>query len=90
MVSEQARDPARTAHCLDLPKYSESRRSRSGIPFLVNEFGRNATLQLEQEGRVLYEKKFSWLRANVALSLGSEWVQKVDFGKEPVKLVIRT
>ena len=61
-----------------------------GFRFWSNEFGRNATLQLEQEGRVLYEKKFSWLRANVALSLGSEWVQKVDFGKEPVKLVIRT
>ena len=61
-----------------------------GFRYWANEFRRNATLQLKQGGRVLYEKKISWLRANVALGLGSEWVEKVDFGKEPVKLVIQT
>ena len=61
-----------------------------GFRYWSNEFRRNATLQLKQGGRVLYEKKIGWLRANVALGLGSEWVEKVDFGKEPVKLVIQT
>jgi len=47
-------------------------------------------LQLKQGARVLYEKKIGWLKANVALSLDSDWVEKVDFGKEPVKLVMQT
>ncbi len=66
-----------------------------GVPvqrfrYWSNEFRRDATLQLRQGPHVLYEKKISWLRANIALSLGSDWVEKVDFGKEPVKLVIQT
>ncbi len=60
------------------------------IPFLVKEFRKNGTLQLKQGARVLYEKKIGWLKANVALNLGSDWVEKVDFGKEPVKLVMLT
>jgi hypothetical protein len=61
-----------------------------GFRYWSNEFRRNATLQLRQGAQVLYEQKISRLRANVALSLGSEWVEKVDFGKEPVKLVMQT
>jgi thioredoxin reductase len=66
-----------------------------GVParsfrYWSNEFRRNATLQLKQGAHVLYEKKISWLKANVALNLGSDWVEKVNFGKEPVKLVIQT
>ena len=61
-----------------------------GFRYWSNEFRRNATLQVRQGSRVLCEKKISWLRANVALSLSSDWVEKVDFGKEPVKLVMQT
>jgi glycerol-3-phosphate dehydrogenase len=61
-----------------------------GFRFWSTEFRRNGTLQLKQGARVLYEKKIGWLKANVALSLGSDWVEKADFGKEPVKLVMQT
>jgi hypothetical protein len=60
-----------------------------GFRFWSNEFRKNATLQLKQGARVLYEKRIGSLKANVALSLSSDWVEKVDFGKEPVKLVIQ-
>ena len=61
-----------------------------GFRFWSNEFRKNATLQLRQGPRVLYEEKIRWLKANVALSLESRWVEKVDFAKEPIKLVIQT
>jgi pyruvate/2-oxoglutarate dehydrogenase complex dihydrolipoamide dehydrogenase (E3) component len=57
--------------------------------FWSKEFRENGTLQLNQGERVLYEKKFRRLRANVALSLSSEWVAKVDLRGEPIKLVIQ-
>jgi glycerol-3-phosphate dehydrogenase len=60
-----------------------------GFRFWSKEFRKNATLQLKQGERVLYERKFGWLKANVALSLSGEWVEKVDYAKEPVKLVIQ-
>jgi glycerol-3-phosphate dehydrogenase len=61
-----------------------------GFRFWSSEFRENAGLQLRQGPRVLYEKKIDWLKANVALSLEGHWVEKVDFAKEPVKLVIQT
>jgi hypothetical protein len=61
-----------------------------GFRFWSNEFRKNASLQLTQGPRVLYERKIGWLKANVALSLDSAWVEKVDFSKEPVKLVMQT
>jgi glycerol-3-phosphate dehydrogenase len=60
-----------------------------GFRFWSKEFRKNATLQLKQGERVLYEKRIAWLKANVALSLRSDWVEKVDFEKEPVQLVIQ-
>ncbi|MEP7134276.1 MAG: FAD-dependent oxidoreductase [Chloroflexota bacterium] len=60
-----------------------------GFRFWSKEFRQDATLQLKQGGRVLYEKKIGWLKANVALSLSGEWIEKVDYAKEPVKLVIQ-
>ena len=60
-----------------------------GFRFWSKEFRKNATLQLKQGERVLYEKKIGWLKANVALNLASDWIGKVDFEKEPVKLVIQ-
>jgi glycerol-3-phosphate dehydrogenase len=57
--------------------------------FRSNEFRQNATLQLVQGGRVLYERQVTWLNANTSLNLGSEWVEKVDYAGEPVKLVIQ-
>ena len=60
-----------------------------GFRFWSKEFRQNATLQLKQGGRVLYEKRVGWLRANVALGLSGEWVEKVDYAGEPVQLVIQ-
>lgn len=60
-----------------------------GFRFWSKEFRKNITLQLKQGERVLYEKRIAWLKANVALSLRGEWVEKVDFEKEPIKLVIQ-
>ena len=57
--------------------------------FWSDEFRQPATLQLKQGPRVLYEKRLGRLKANVALSLTSDWVEKVDFDSEPVKLVIQ-
>jgi L-2-hydroxyglutarate oxidase LhgO len=56
--------------------------------FRSNAFGQNVNLQLTQAGHVLYEKRFRHLIANTSLSLSGEWVGKVDFTGEPVKLVI--
>jgi len=57
--------------------------------FWSKEFRKNSTLQLKQGERVLYEKKVGWLKANVALNLSSEWIKKVDYASQPVKLVIQ-
>jgi len=66
--------------------------SVNGFRFWSKEFRKNAMLQLKQGERVLYEKKLRWLKANVALSLSSDWVEKVDYAyaDEPVKLVIQS
>jgi hypothetical protein len=60
-----------------------------GFRFWSKEFRKNSTLQLKQGERVLYEKKLGWLKANVALNLSSEWIEKVDYTSQPVKLVIQ-
>jgi thioredoxin reductase len=60
-----------------------------GFRFWSKEFRQNVTLQLKQGGRVLYEKRIRWLKANVALNLSSEWAGKVDYAGEAVKLVIQ-
>lgn len=60
-----------------------------GFRFWSKEFRKNVTLQLKQGGRVLYEKRVGWLKANVALNLAGGWVEKVDYEEEPVKLVIQ-
>jgi hypothetical protein len=60
-----------------------------GFRFWSREFRGNATLQLRQGERVLYEKRIGRLKANVALSLESGWAGGVDFAGGPVKLVIQ-
>ncbi len=57
--------------------------------FRSDEFRQNMNLQLTQAGRVLYQKRFSRLNANDSLNLSGEWVEKVDFAGEPVKLVVQ-
>ena len=47
-------------------------------------------LQLMQGGRVLYQKRLSRLIANTSLSLSGEWMEKVDFTGESIKLVIQS
>jgi hypothetical protein len=61
-----------------------------GFRFWSREFRRDVTLQLKQGARVLFEKRFARLKANVALSLSSAWVEKVDFAGEPIKLVVES
>jgi hypothetical protein len=56
--------------------------------FQSGEFRQGVSLQLTQDGRVLYQKLLSHLNANVPLNLDSDWVDKVDFTGEPVKLVV--
>jgi hypothetical protein len=60
-----------------------------GFRFWAEEFRKDCTLQLRQGERVLYEKRLRWLKAKVALSLESSWVEKVDWVGEAVKLVIQ-
>ena len=57
--------------------------------FRSNEFHQNVNLQVMQGGRVLYQKRLRRLIANTSLDLSSEWMEKVDFTGEPVKLVIQ-
>jgi hypothetical protein len=52
------------------------------------EFREDVNLQLTQGGHVLYQKRVSRLNANTSLNLSGEWLEKVDFTGEPVKLVI--
>jgi thioredoxin reductase len=56
--------------------------------FRSREFQQKITLQLIQGGRVMYQKPLRHLKANASLSLDGEWVEKVDFSGEPVKLVV--
>jgi thioredoxin reductase len=60
-----------------------------GFRFRSSEFRQNVTLQLLQGGRALYQKRLSRLNANTSLNLSGEWVEKVDYAGEPVKLVIQ-
>ena len=60
-----------------------------GFRFRSHEFRQNVTLQLTQGGRVLYQKRWSRLNANTSLILSTEWVEKVDYAGEPVKLVLQ-
>jgi L-2-hydroxyglutarate oxidase LhgO len=57
--------------------------------FRSSEFRQKAVLQLTQSGRVLYQKRLSRLNANASQNLDGEWVEKVDFTGEPVKLVLQ-
>ncbi|HSJ89821.1 MAG TPA: FAD-dependent oxidoreductase, partial [Anaerolineales bacterium] len=57
--------------------------------FRSEEFRQNANLQLTQAGRILYRKYYRRLQANTSLNLSGEWVTKVDFAGEPVKLVVQ-
>jgi thioredoxin reductase len=66
--------------------------SDSGVEqffFRSNEFREHAHLQIKQGGHVLYQKQFSHLKANTSLNLSSNWIRKVDFAAEPIKLVLQ-
>ncbi len=60
-----------------------------GFRFWSREFRQDATLQLKQGGRVLFEKRVKWLKANVASSLEGGWVDEVNYAGEAIKLVIQ-
>jgi L-2-hydroxyglutarate oxidase LhgO len=61
----------------------------NGFRFRSREFRQKALLQLTQGGRVLYQKSLGHLKANASLNLEGDWVEKVDFTGEPVKLVVQ-
>ena len=54
--------------------------------FRSHEFRDNAILQLRQDGRVLYQKRFHRLIANVSLNLNGDWIRQVEFSGGPVIL----
>lgn len=60
-----------------------------GFRFWSREFREDVTLQLKQGERVLFERRIRRLKANVALRLAGDWVEKVDYAGGPVKLVIQ-
>lgn len=67
--------------------------SNSGVEqfrFRSNEFREHAHLQLKQGGHVLHQRQFSHLKANTSLNLTGNWVEKVDFAGEHIKLVIQS
>ena len=51
-------------------------------------FGAMCTCKSCREAALLYQKQLSRLIANTSLNLSGDWVEKVDFAGEPVKLVI--
>jgi hypothetical protein len=61
----------------------------TGFRFRSSESRKNVQLQLKQNERVLYQKRLSRLNANTSLGLSGEWIEKVDFAGEPVKLVVQ-
>ena len=63
---------------------------KRAVIFRSREFRQHATLQLFQGGRVLDQEQVRRLAANTSLTLSGEWVEKVDYSAEPVKLVIQT
>jgi thioredoxin reductase len=66
--------------------------SGSGVErfrFRADTFCEKALLQVKQSDRILYQKQFRRLNANTSLNLSSDWIEKVDFTGEPVKLVVQ-
>jgi hypothetical protein len=56
--------------------------------FRSHQFCRNGSLQASQGERVLSQKRFRRLNANVSLTLDGDWVGQVDFAGEPVRLIV--
>jgi thioredoxin reductase len=56
--------------------------------FRSYQFRRNGSLQVIQGERVLYQKRFARLNANVSLTLDGGWVRQVDFAGEQVRLIV--
>jgi thioredoxin reductase len=56
--------------------------------FRSRQFCCNGSLQVKQGGRVLYQRRFPRLNANVSLTLDGAWVGQVDFAGEPVRLSV--
>jgi hypothetical protein len=66
--------------------------SDSGVErfrFRSDRFCEKALLQVRQSDHILYQKQFRRLNANTSLNLSSDWIEKVDFTGEPVKLVVQ-
>jgi thioredoxin reductase len=51
-------------------------------------FREHIALQVIQGPRVLHQQKFRRLLANTSITLAGEWVKRVDFSGEPVKIEI--
>jgi len=71
------------------PNVITSESGNEHFYFRSNEFREHAHLQVKQGGHVLYQKHFSRLKANTSLGLRSDWVRKVDYAGESVRLVMQ-
>src|SRR5262249_41279185 len=60
----------------------------AGFRFPSQQFCDKGSLLVRQGERVLYQKRFSRLNANVSLTLDGDWVKQIDFAGESVRLIV--
>ncbi len=58
------------------------------ISFRVNEFRKNASIQVYQGERKLYEQSFRQLSPNKSMRLGGDWMTRVDLKGSVVRVVL--
>jgi hypothetical protein len=71
------------------PNIITSESGNEHFYFRSNEFREHTHLQVKQAGHVLYQRRINHLKANTSLNLSSNWVEKVDFVGESVRLVMQ-
>jgi thioredoxin reductase len=54
----------------------------------AHEFRDHITLKVMQGLRILYSQKFRRLLANTSINISGEWVKRVDFSGEPLKIEV--
>jgi L-2-hydroxyglutarate oxidase LhgO len=54
----------------------------------AHEFRDHITLKVMQGLRILYSQKFGRLLANTSINISGEWVKRVDFSGEPLKIEV--
>jgi len=54
----------------------------------AHDFRTHATLTIRQGQKILYSRKIRRLLANTSVKLSGEWIRRVDFSAEPVKVLV--